>query len=41
VFSSNLERQQALAPWLNYYNTQRRHSALDGLPPISRVSPTS
>ncbi|MDO8336906.1 MAG: integrase core domain-containing protein, partial [Microcella sp.] len=29
----------ALAPWLDYYNNRRRHSALDGLPPISRVSP--
>ncbi|MEV4245886.1 integrase core domain-containing protein, partial [Streptosporangium canum] len=27
--------------WMDYYNTQRRHSALDGLPPISRLSPTS
>ncbi|MGE0844555.1 integrase core domain-containing protein, partial [Pseudonocardia sp.] len=28
------------APWIEYYNTQRRHSALGGLPPISRLSPT-
>jgi len=41
VFTTNDERRDALAPWLNYYNTQRRHSALEGLPPISRVSPTS
>ena len=41
VFTTNDDRQEALAPWLNYYNTQRRHSALEGLPPISRVSPTS
>ncbi|MDX1883206.1 integrase core domain-containing protein, partial [Mycolicibacterium sp. 120270] len=27
--------------WLHYYNTQRRHSALGGLPPISRLTPTS
>lgn len=40
VFASNTERAQALAPWVNYYNTQRRHSALDGLPPISRLQPT-
>jgi transposase InsO family protein len=40
VFTSNAERAAALAPWLEYYNTQRRHSALGGLPPISRLSPT-
>ena len=33
VFTSNPERAAALAPWLEYYNTQRRHSALGGLPP--------
>jgi transposase InsO family protein len=41
VFTSNNERTTALAPWLDHYNTQRRHSALGGLPPISRLSPTS
>jgi transposase InsO family protein len=41
VFHSNNERTAALAPWLNYYNNQRRHSALGGKPPISRLSPTS
>jgi transposase InsO family protein len=40
AFHSNDERSQALAPWLDYYNTQRRHSALGGLPPISRLQPT-
>ena len=40
VFTSNDERTQALAPWLDSYNTLRRHSALGGLPPISRLSPT-
>ena len=40
VFTSNDERAAALAPWLEHYNTQRRHSALGGLPPISRLSPT-
>ena len=40
VFVSNDERAKALAPWLEYYNTRRRHSALGGLPPISRLSPT-
>jgi transposase InsO family protein len=40
VFTTNNDRQQALAPWLERYNTQRRHSALGGHPPISRLSPT-
>jgi transposase InsO family protein len=40
LFSTNAERAAALAPWLEHYNTQRRHSALGGLPPISRVLPT-
>ena len=37
VFTSNAHRAAALAPWLEQYNTQRRHSALGGLPPISRL----
>jgi transposase InsO family protein len=40
VFSCNAERTTALAPWLDYYNNRRRHSALGGRPPISRLSPT-
>jgi len=40
VFTSNDERTEALAPWLDFYNTRRRHSALGGLPPTSRLSPT-
>ena len=32
VFASNDERATALAPWLDDYNTRRRHSALGGLP---------
>ncbi|WP_370331310.1 IS481 family transposase [Mycolicibacterium hippocampi] len=40
VFPSNTDRAQALAPWVEFYNTQRRHSALDGLPPVSRLQPT-
>ena len=40
VFISNDERTAALAPWLDNYNHRRRHSALGGLPPISRLSPT-
>jgi transposase InsO family protein len=38
VFLSNTERTTALAPWLKFYNTQRRHSAIGGLPPTSRLS---
>lgn len=41
VFTSNDERTAALDPWLDYYNTQRRHSAIGGRPPISRLAPTS
>lgn len=40
VFTSNQARTDALAPWIEYYNNERRHSALGGKPPISRVSPT-
>jgi transposase InsO family protein len=40
AFTSNDDRAAALAPWLEYYNTQRRHTALGGLPPVSRLSPT-
>jgi len=40
VFLTNDERSAALAPWLEHYNTQRRHSALGGLPPTSRLLPT-
>lgn len=38
IFTTNDDRSAALAPWLEYYNTRRRHSALGGLPPISRLS---
>jgi transposase InsO family protein len=40
IFRSNAERTAALEPWLEDYNTRRRHSALGDLPPISRLSPT-
>ena len=40
AFTSNDERIAALAPWLEHYNTERRHSALGGKPPISRLQPT-
>lgn len=40
VFTTNTQRTDHLAPWLEYYNTQRPHTALGGQPPISRLSPT-
>jgi transposase InsO family protein len=40
VFETNEQRTAALAPRIEHYNTRRRHSALGGLPPISRLSPT-
>ena len=39
-FTSNDQRAAALAPWLEHYNTERRHSALGGHPPVSRLLPT-
>lgn len=38
IFLTNADRTAALAPWLEFYNTGRRHSAIGGLPPISRLS---
>ena len=40
IFLNNVDRCAALAPWLEHYNTERRHTALAGLPPVSRLSPT-
>jgi transposase InsO family protein len=40
VFTTNDARCEALAPWLEHYNNQRRHSAIGGQPPISRLSLT-
>lgn len=40
-YSSNAERAAALAPWLEHYNTERRHQALGDKPPISLLTPTS
>jgi transposase InsO family protein len=40
IFTSNQARTDALAPWLNHYNTERIHTGI-GATPISRVSPTS
>jgi transposase InsO family protein len=39
-YTSNDERAAALAPWLEHYNTRRRHSALGGKAPVSRLLPT-
>ncbi|WP_162831250.1 integrase core domain-containing protein, partial [Amycolatopsis ruanii] len=33
----NEARAAALAAWIEHYNTERRHSALGGRPPISRL----
>ena len=38
AFTSNQERRDALAPWLEFYNTARGHSALGGKPPTARLS---
>lgn len=40
IFTTNDARSAALAPWLEHYNNQRRHSAIGGKPPISRLTPT-
>jgi transposase InsO family protein len=37
IFLTNDQRSAALAPWLEHYNTVRRHTALGGLPPVSRL----
>jgi transposase InsO family protein len=38
IYRSSQERTTALDGWLNYYNHQRRHSALSHHPPITRVT---
>ncbi len=40
TFTTNDQRTDALAPWIEHYNNERRHSALGGKPPISRLQPT-
>lgn len=40
IFTSNQARHDALAPWIDQYNTERIHTGI-GATPISRVSPTS
>ena len=37
AFTTNTQRAAALALWLEHYNTVRRHSALGGHPPTSRL----
>ncbi|MCE4265368.1 IS481 family transposase [Rhodococcus globerulus] len=39
-YATNADRTAALARWLENYNTRRRHSALGGHPPVSRLLPT-
>jgi transposase InsO family protein len=39
-FTTNEARTAALHPWLEDYNYRRRHYALGGQPPASRLSPT-
>jgi len=36
-YRSHRHRNRALPHWLGYYNEQRPHSSIGGLPPISRV----
>ncbi|MDP5228194.1 MULTISPECIES: IS481 family transposase [Arthrobacter] len=40
AFTNNDQRSAALAPWVEYYHNERRHSALGGQPPISRLQPS-
>lgn len=40
IYTCNSDRTAALGPWLEYYTTERRHSALGGKPPTSRLTPT-
>ena len=37
-FRSSAQRARALQPWLHHYNFHRRHTALGGRPPASRVN---
>jgi transposase InsO family protein len=41
IYVSNDARTAALDPWLEGYNTRRRHSAIGGRPPVSRLAPMS
>jgi transposase InsO family protein len=37
-YTSDTERQAALADWLNWYNCHRPHTGISGHPPASRVT---
>jgi transposase InsO family protein len=37
-YDSEQARRDALQPWLHFYNHHRAHSAIGGLPPISRLN---
>ena len=37
-YESESARRNALTPWLHFYNHHRAHSAIGGLPPISRLN---
>lgn len=39
VFISNAQRTEVLALWVEHSNSELRHSALGGKPPVSRVLP--
>jgi transposase InsO family protein len=38
IYTSSAHRAQALPGWVRWYNQHRPHGALDGNPPITRVS---
>ena len=38
TFQTSLQREQALRPWLRYYNLHRPHMALDGRAPAFRLN---
>ena len=40
-YTSSTDRTQALRPWLDHYNTQRRHTALGGHTPQDRLPSTT
>lgn len=37
-YQSDTQRRQALPGWIHFYNHHRAHSAIGGLPPISRLN---
>ena len=37
LFTSNQQRLDALSPWLNSYNSDRPHTAIEGLTPLQRL----